>query len=52
MCHVSHVICHLSLTPTVSDTDPRPANSPAMHTGVSLLARNGLSKSFESIWMY
>ena len=29
---VSHVTCHLSLTPTATATDPPPANSPIMHS--------------------
>ena len=28
MCQVSHIICHLSLTPTATATDPPFANSP------------------------
>ena len=41
MCHVSGVTyhglcvtCHLSLTPTAKATDPPPANSPIMHSGL------------------
>ena len=30
-CRVSHVTCHLSLTPTATDTDLPPDNSPIMH---------------------
>ena len=31
-CHLSPVTCHLLLTPTVTSTDPPPANSPVMHS--------------------
>ena len=35
-CHVLciNVLCHMSLNPTATATDPRPANSPIMHTWV------------------
>ena len=35
ICHVSHetrVACHLSLTPTATNTDPPSANSPTMRS--------------------
>ena len=31
-CHVPHVMCHLSLTPTASATNPLPANSPTLNS--------------------
>ena len=34
VCHMSPVSCHLSLTPTVTATDPPPANSPTMHSSL------------------
>ena len=30
--HVALVMCHLSLTPTATATDPAPANSQTMHS--------------------
>ena len=42
-CHMSHVTwqmspvaCHLSITPTVTATDPPPAYSPTMHSRLIL----------------
>ena len=32
---VSHVVCHLSLTPTATATDPPPANSLIIHSMVA-----------------
>ena len=36
MCHVIHVMYHLSLTQTATATNPPPANSPIMHSRLVL----------------
>ena len=46
ICHLSPVTCHLSLTPTVTATDPLPANSFIMH---SRLARKDPKTQREKI---
>ena len=61
MCHVSCVMCymsrvtsrmshvtsHLSLTPTVTATDPPPASSPTMHIG--LVCKDPKTKTSSSL---
>ena len=37
MCHMSRVTCHMSLTPSVTATDPPLAISPSMHSRELLL---------------
>ena len=32
ICHMSHVVFHLSLTPIATATDPPPVNSPIIHS--------------------
>ena len=40
MCQLSPVTCHISPTPTVTATDPPPANSPTLHSRMVHQDRN------------